>query len=55
MIIKIQCLMPSDCNKFKKGEIISFGKDSFLVKFDNGDYYEYDKKFLGKEIQVIEE
>lgn len=55
MDIKIQCLMPSDYNKFKKGKIVSIGKDSFIVKFDNGTYQEYHKKFLGKEIEIIEE
>lgn len=55
MDIRIQCLMPSDYNKFKKGKIISFGKESFVVKFDDDTYQEYLKKFLGKEIEIIED
>lgn len=52
--MRIQCLAHSDINKFKYGRVISFGKETILIKFDNeDDIIEYPKHYLGKELEFI--
>ena len=59
--LRIQCLAHSDRNKFKYGTVISIGKDVIIVKYDDnssgnpGETIEYPKKYLGHELEILED